>query len=123
MLDEKDPRGRCSDDRTSDSDRVGLTLTAARCAIPFPQLVAVCPVVFRSLAVNQGMKAWRGRELLQSESPVAGGVGVPVGERSHPALEPWALDNVVGDRRGRHFGSRLSRRLGELEKAIRLDTR
>ena len=50
----------------------------------------------------------RGQELLESESPVAGGIGVPVGERGEPALEPWALDDVTGERRGRHFESRVS---------------
>jgi hypothetical protein len=49
-----------------------------------------------------------GGQLLESESPVAGGIGVPVGERGEPALEPWALDNVTGERRGRHFESRVS---------------
>lgn len=38
----------------------------------------------------------------QSELPVAGGVAVPVGERLHPALEPRALGDVGGERRGRH---------------------
>lgn len=49
-----------------------------------------------------------GQDLLESESPVAGGIGVPVGERGEPALEPWALDDVTGERRGRHFESRVS---------------
>jgi hypothetical protein len=40
--------------------------------------------------------------LPQSEFPVAGSVGVPLGEWHHPALEPWALDNVVGERRSGH---------------------
>lgn len=51
---------------------------------------------------------WGGQELLQSEASVAGGIGVPLGDGGHPALEPWALDDVVGDRRGRHFDSRES---------------
>jgi hypothetical protein len=38
----------------------------------------------------------------QSEFPVAGSVGVPLGKWHHPALEPWALDNVVGERRSGH---------------------
>jgi hypothetical protein len=50
-----------------------------------------------------------GQELLESETSVAGGIGVPVGERSQPTLEPWALDDVTGEGRGRHFESRVSR--------------
>jgi hypothetical protein len=38
----------------------------------------------------------------QTELPVAGGVAVPVGERLHPALQPRALHDVGGERRGRH---------------------
>jgi hypothetical protein len=40
--------------------------------------------------------------LLQTQFPVAGSVGVPLGQRHHPILEPWALDDVVGKRRSRH---------------------
>lgn len=42
--------------------------------------------------------------LLQSESPVAGGVGVPLGNRHQPAVQPWPLDDVVGERRTGHDG-------------------
>lgn len=38
----------------------------------------------------------------QTELPVAGGVGVPVGEGLHPALEPWALHDGGGERRRGH---------------------
>lgn len=38
----------------------------------------------------------------QSELPVAGSVGVPVGQRLDPALEPRALGDVGGEGRGRH---------------------
>ena len=38
----------------------------------------------------------------QAELPVAGGVGVPVGEGLHPALEPWALHDGGGERRRGH---------------------
>lgn len=61
-----------------------------------------------SIARGRGVVDVGGQELLESESPVAGGIGVPVGERGEPALEPWALDDVTGERRGRHFESRVS---------------
>ncbi|KAF2127359.1 mitochondrial carrier [Dothidotthia symphoricarpi CBS 119687] len=38
----------------------------------------------------------------QAELPVAGGIAVPVGERLDPALEPRALQDVGGERGGRH---------------------
>lgn len=40
----------------------------------------------------------------QAQLSVAGGVGVPVGERGHPALQPGALDDEVGHGRLRHDG-------------------
>jgi len=38
----------------------------------------------------------------EAELPVAGGVGVPVGEGLDPALEPWALHNGGGEGRRGH---------------------
>lgn len=67
---------------------------------PIPVLV--------SIARSRGVVDMEGQDLLESESSVAGGIGVPVGEGSHPALEPWALDDVTGERRSRHFESRVS---------------
>jgi hypothetical protein len=67
---------------------------------PIPSIV--------SIALGRDVIDIGGQELLESESPVAGGIGVPVGEGGEPALEPWALDDVTGERRGRHFESRVS---------------
>jgi hypothetical protein len=44
----------------------------------------------------------RGGDGPQAQLSVASGVRVPVGERGHPALQPRALDNEVGDRGLRH---------------------
>lgn len=44
----------------------------------------------------------RGCSVPQAELPVAGGVGVPVGEGLHPALEPRALHDHGGERRRGH---------------------
>ena len=30
----------------------------------------------------------------ETELPVSGGIAVPVGERLHPALQPWARDGA-----------------------------
>lgn len=38
----------------------------------------------------------------QAELSVAGGIGVPVGQRLHPPLQPRALDDEVGDGGLRH---------------------
>jgi hypothetical protein len=38
----------------------------------------------------------------QTELPVSCSVAVPVGQRHHPALEPRALGDEGGERRGRH---------------------
>jgi hypothetical protein len=54
----------------------------------------------RSSASSSGI----GGAVPQTELPVAGGVAVPVGERLHPALQPRALHDVGGERRGRHGG-------------------
>jgi hypothetical protein len=43
-----------------------------------------------------------GSSVPQTELPVTGSVAVPVGERLHPALQPWALHDEGGERRGRH---------------------
>ena len=40
----------------------------------------------------------------QTELSVTRGIGVPVGERGHPLLQPRALDNEVGERGLRHDG-------------------
>jgi hypothetical protein len=40
----------------------------------------------------------------QAQLSVASGVRVPVGEGGHPALQPGALDNEVGERGLRHDG-------------------
>lgn len=56
--------------------------------------------------------------VLEAESPVAGSVGVPLGQRRHPALEPWALDNEVGDGGGRHYGCQESQ-LARMSRGFR----
>lgn len=48
---------------------------------------------------------WRGEWyscIPQAELSVASGIGVPVGERGHPPLQPRALDDEVGERGLRH---------------------
>jgi hypothetical protein len=44
----------------------------------------------------------RGGDGPETQLSVASGVRVPVGERGHPALQPGALDDEVGDRGLRH---------------------
>jgi hypothetical protein len=46
----------------------------------------------------------RGGDGPKTQLSVASGVRVPVGERGHPALQPGALDNEVGERGLRHDG-------------------
>ena len=46
----------------------------------------------------------------QTELPVPCGIAVPVGQRLHPALEPWALVDKGSERRRRHcFEARRGR--------------
>jgi hypothetical protein len=51
----------------------------------------------------------------QSELPVSCGVAVPVGERLHPLLEPWALVDERGEGRRRH-GCGIRRRCAGVER-------
>jgi hypothetical protein len=53
----------------------------------------------------------------QAKLPVAGGVDVPVGERRHPGLEPRALGDEGGERRGGHDfdGAAVRRGVGGVE--------
>jgi hypothetical protein len=96
---ERSPKNRDPGQIRHDCDRIQMTCHLSATIWPgqFPILVSMT----RGRVVG-------GQELLESETSVAGGIGVPVGERSQPTLEPWALDDVTGERRGRHFESRVS---------------
>lgn len=87
-----------------DTTAIAFKRICHRCAT---NLTSQFPI-WVSIAHGRGVVDVGGQDLLESESPVAGGIGVPVGERGEPALEPWALDDVTGERRGRHFESRVS---------------
>lgn len=82
--------------------------------------VAIHPIDPRFLFPSLAVGCVGGQDLLESESPVAGGVGVPVGKGLHPALKQRALDNVAGERRGRHVESRVSQLTREWKEVVRL---
>lgn len=100
-------RERYPKDRASGQIRYNCDRTQRICHRYATNLTSQFPILV-SIARGRGVVDVGGQDLLESESPVTGGIGVPVGERCEPALEPWALDDVTGERRGRHFESRVS---------------
>lgn len=88
---------------------VRQSVSSGPCASHKPHFAIQCIRPSPNIPLQSSSSNCSGCSVPQAELPVAGGVGVPVGEGLHPALEPWALHNGGGERwRGHDCGIRRS---------------